>query len=199
MDPLDFSKLVNQFKTGDNKSLQLIFKENASYCIRGILSKHKCSMEDAEDIYIDAILNLREKIISGKIEFLTDPKNYLYATCQNMFLAKLTKQQRVYSAAVEMYESNYNDGPDFEADEPALEKEEMIRLTEDALSGIGDKCKDLLKSFYFYKLSMEEIAAKFNMASANVAKVSKSRCFQRLVSNIKLIQEQKNSKSNAVK
>ena len=147
-------------------------------------------MEDAEDIYIDAILNLREKIISGGIEFLTDPKNYLYATCQNMFLARLSKQQRVYSAAVEMYQSNYDDNFPLEENDAMAQKEEMVRLAETALSGIGDKCRHILKSFYFYKLSMEKIAAKFNMASTNVAKVSKSRCFQKLVNNIRLIQQQ---------
>lgn len=192
MNPLDFSKLVDQLKTGDNKLLQSIFKENSFYCIHGLLSKHSCSAEDAEDIYIDAILNLREKIISGKIEFLTDPKNYLYATCQNMFLARLSKQRRVYGAVVEMYQSSYDDDPDLEENDPVSEREEMIRLTEYALSGIGSKCRDILKSFYFSRLSMEEIAAKFNMASANVAKVSKSRCFQKLVNNIKVIRQQKN-------
>jgi RNA polymerase sigma-70 factor (ECF subfamily) len=191
MNSLDFSKILDQLKTGDNESFKLIFKENSLYCIHGLLSKHNCSMEDAEDIYIDAILNLREKIISGKIEFLNDPKNYLYATCQNMFLARLSKQQKVYSAAVEMYQFNYTDGPELEENDDISEREEMIRLTEAALSGIGDKCRDILKSFYFYKLSMEKIAAKFNMANTNVAKVSKSRCFQKLVNNIKLIQQQK--------
>jgi RNA polymerase sigma factor (sigma-70 family) len=197
MDSVKFSELVRQLKAGNNELLKSIFEAHSSYCIHGLLSRHSCSRQDAEDIYIDSILNFRDKIVSGNITVITDLKNYLYATCQNMFLARLSKAQRVYNAAVEI--SRYSGGIHDTLNDEDDFKEQMISLTKDGLSDLGDKCRDILTSFYFVKLSLEEIAVKFNMANANVAKVSKSRCFQQLVNNIRSIRTEKFQKPNVVK
>jgi RNA polymerase sigma factor (sigma-70 family) len=183
----ELRELIFNLRAGDTNHLKRVFEENASYCILGLVRKHKCFREDAEDIYVDAIINFREKLLDGKIEFLTDIRSYLFATCNNMFLARTKRVERVNKAVQEFYIEKQI----FPKDDETGSRDELFALTEEGLSSLGEKCRNLLKSFYFDKLGLEEIALKFTMANGNVAKVSKSRCLQRLIDNIRNIREQK--------
>jgi RNA polymerase sigma factor (sigma-70 family) len=184
MEHQEFIGLKLQLKTGNNDELKFIFEANALYCIHKLVSEHRCSKDDAEDIYSDSVLNFREKIVSDKIDSIINLRSYLYATCRNMLLAKLKKKELVDSAAIE----HYADSLESELDETEIYREKIIKLTIEALSSLPEKCREILKAFYFDRLSMEEIAQKMKLANPNVAKVSKARCFQNLLEQIKVLQ-----------
>jgi hypothetical protein len=59
MEHQEFILLKLQLKAGNNDKLKFLFEANASYCVRKLVSEHRCSKEDAEDIYTDSILNFR--------------------------------------------------------------------------------------------------------------------------------------------
>ena len=191
----DLEELLRQMKDGDNSGLNSIFITHARYCISGLMKKHNCPREDAEDIYADSVLNLRDKLIDGRIEYLTDVKSYLFATCNNMFLARLKRTSRVMRAVSEL--SIGNDDIEADGETESQYREELINSVEVALNNLQEKCRNMLHMFYFEKLSLEEIAVRFDMANANVAKVSKARCFQRLINEVKLIRERKTTRTNA--
>lgn len=191
----DLEELLRQMKDGDNSGLNSIFMTHARYCISGLVKKHSCSREDAEDIYADSVLNFREKLIDGRIEYLTDLKSYLFATCNNMFLARLKRASRVMKAVHEL--SNAAENIEMDGDNESQFREELLDTVNEALDQLQEKCREMLQMFYFQKLSLDEIANRFNMANANVAKVSKARCFQRLINEVKLIRERKTTRTNA--
>jgi RNA polymerase sigma factor (sigma-70 family) len=184
MQKSDVEKVIQEIKNGNDDFLTKVFKTYAKYCIDTLVSKRKCPRQQAEDIYIDAVMNLRDKLLSGKIEVLTDTRSYLYATCNNMFLVSLKKDARVNIAALEMYGGEYAYGDDSDAEEYF---QELHQITADALASLKDGCRDLLKSFYYDRLSMEEIAKQFSFVNTNVAKVAKSRCFQKLLNSIRTL------------
>jgi RNA polymerase sigma factor (sigma-70 family) len=183
----DLYALVNELRAGRNHLLVEIFKENASYCINTLRKKYQCPREDAKDIYADAILNFRAKVISGEVKFLTDAKSYLFATCKNMLLARYKKERRFQNVLSDFkyLASESDDGDD------TSYYESLHTLTEEAFSSIPDKCRDLLRYFYYDQLSMGEIALRLNFRNENVAKVSKTRCLQRLLELVKGLQESK--------
>ena len=76
---------------GDNSSLAFIFDEHADFCIENLVHKNGCSRQDAEDIFVDSMLIFRENVLSGKITYLTNVRNYVYTTCKNQYLANLQK------------------------------------------------------------------------------------------------------------
>jgi RNA polymerase sigma factor (sigma-70 family) len=184
----EFDKLVGELKAGENGALKNIFQENSKYCIGKLIFNFKCSSEDAEDIYTDAVLNFRDKIIKDRITIITDLRSYLYATCKNMLLVRFKKEKRIVAAAANLYEPMDNSEIEFDNENTLTYHEEIFKLTEKALTALPEKCQALLRAFYFDKNSLDEIAVKYNMANANVAKVTKSRCFQKLV---KIIQNPK--------
>lgn len=181
MEQHEFDKLVQQLRSGDNEVIKMIFQEYSVYCIKALVFKYGCSIEDAKDIYMDSILNFRDNMIIGKISKITEIQSYLYATCKNMFLEKLRKAQRINNAVSHLNKetetSSYQNESSY--------YESKILLIEVALENLDDKCKALLKSFYYDRLALEDIAKKFNFLNANVAKVTKARCFQKLVAIVR--------------
>ena len=61
----------------------------------------------------------------------------------------------------------------------AIEKEEKMKVTENILARLGDRCFELLKLFYHDSLSMKEIAIKMDFKSEKIAKNQKYKCIQR--------------------
>jgi len=59
------------------------------------------------------------------------------------------------------------------------EKEERLTITLSAFESLGQACKDLLKQFYFHKMSLKSIAESLEMEEAS-AKNKKYRCIQKL-------------------
>lgn len=176
------SRWLAELQDGDTSCLKTIFEEHAAYCI-GLLKRNtNCSQEDAEDILVEAVMNFREKLLAGKIEYLTSLRNYLYTTCHNMYLAQHKKQSK--------QQEKTNDLQRYflelmGAEEEAENKEELWKISVQALQSLGDKCKTIIESYYIEGLSMELVAKRLGLANANVAKVSKSRCLKQLVDEAK--------------
>lgn len=179
MSESELSVLSQAIKKGDNSVLSPIFQQNKVYCIEKLIHVKNCPPEEAEDIYMEAIMNFREKILLDKITFLTDVKFYLSQTCINMFLVRV-KQKRRWTKQISdvqrfFYESEYLiEGSEYDY-------EEAIALARGAWDGLKEQCRDIIHYYYVDKLKMQEIAELMSFASANVAKTIKSRCYKKML------------------
>jgi RNA polymerase sigma factor (sigma-70 family) len=194
----EFVELKAELKSGEDTRLKLVFENYSVYCINKLIGLHSCSREDAQDIYVEAVLNLREKIIAGQIDSILDVRAYLFATCRNMLLVSFKKDQRIRNATKEWHEDQKEE---ICSDSLSGERyrDHIMELTQLAMANLPIKCREILKAFYFDKLGLEEIAKSMAFANANVVKVSKSRCFQKLAEEIKLLQNKNKSQQNATK
>ncbi|WP_456458455.1 RNA polymerase sigma factor [Reichenbachiella sp.] len=176
---LDLNEIVQSLRKGDNSCLKIFFQEYGDYCTKNLIKKTSCTAEDADDIFVDAIINLRERLLAGKVSYLTNTKGYLYSTCYNMWLVKYRKH-KVHEAHAEDIKNFY--------DEPSLpyaDQEELLNLVTYAINTLGDKCQNIIKLFYLNKLTMEEIASEMGFASAGVAKTIKGRCYKKLIEEVR--------------
>ncbi len=176
----EFYVLLEQLKNGNNKYLKTIFEEHGAYCITNIQRKFKCPLEDAEDLLVDAILNFRDKILHNKITHITSIRNYIYTTCVNMKREKNYYANRRKEKEHEVKLFLYDEG-----DNTSEYKEQLLKLSLDSFKQLGEPCQQLLRYFYIYNNSMEEIAIKMNLANANSAKVTKARCYKKWLEIIK--------------
>jgi len=170
----ELDEIKEQFKNGDNSYLEVLFEEYGAYCVQNIRKKFRCSSEDAQDLMIDAILNFRDKLLLGKITYITSIRNYLYTTCvymrqEHLYYYKRKKEQQ---QGVIMY--LYDDDDNLQE-----YKEELINKALDAFNQLGEACQQILQYFYVDKMSMVEIAAKMKLLNANTAKGKKARCYKR--------------------
>lgn len=175
------SKLITELKEGNTECLREIFEKHGDYCVQNLIKKKGCPPEQAEDIFLDAILNFRDKILAGKVKFLTSMRSYIYATCVNMYLADRYQQGRFERKTTDIRSALYNhDDTDYLTTTIAHEHHsELMRISTVSFDALDEKCKTVLRLFYVYEFSMAEIAEKMQMASKDVAKTTKSRCFKK--------------------
>lgn len=177
-DPLDLKDIRSSLLKGDNEALRYIYMQYGDYCINTMISQRSCGKEEAEDLFIEAVLILREKVMEGKIEQLTNTKYYLYKTCENIYLARLKsdkrKRQKLDDLKYFYYQSSLVEGEEeWDARLQKAAKQAWQELTE--------KCRDILNYFYVDSLRMTEIMELMDFASADVAKTTKARCYKKLM------------------
>lgn len=181
MNQEEFRELYAHFKDGNNDYLKILFEEHGAYCITNIQRKFKCQLEDAEDILVDAILNFRDKMLHDKITHITSIRNYVYTTCVNMKREKdyytNKKREKEHEVTLFLYDEN---------DETHEYKEELLSLSLSSFKQLGESCQQILRYFYIYKYSMNEIADKMSLSNANTAKVTKARCYKKWLGIVKL-------------
>ena len=201
MERNELNEIIKQLKEGNNIFLQKIFEEHGLYCIKQLKIKYNCPVEDAEDIFIEAVLNFREKVIKGQITFLSNIRNYVFTTCNNMWLSRHRQDLRKIKKTSEVQRFFYEELNHSHEDikEEITYKESLLNISRKAFNELDEKCRDLLHYFYIDNLKMKEIAGKMGFASAEVAKTSKSRCYKKLIGNAKNIQKSYDPESIEIK
>ena len=193
MEKSAFEALILQLKAGNNRCLKFIFEEHSDFCISN-LKRSGASEDSANDIFVDAVLNFRQKMLEGKISYLTNIRNYVYGTCKYMFMEQLRAEQKAldHQEEVVMFFQPHSAEPDFETNETREYEDKLMGISLEAYNQLGSKCRQMLDFFYIDKKNMAEIAEIMGLASANVAKATKSRCFKKwgdIVGQIKLKME----------
>ncbi len=181
MRQVDQENFIEELKKGNNQVLASLFEAHERYCTRTLLKKTRCSIQDAEDLFVDSILNLRERILAGKLTKLSNIRSYLFSTCYYNWL-KMQKRERVKISKEEEIKSwFYNAYESFGLGEEVLYQEEMMEKVQKCWKKLKKKCQQLIHYFYVKEMSMKEIAVRLNYANSNVAKTSKQRCFKHLL------------------
>jgi len=176
---LNLKSLSSTLKKGDNSLLEKIFRENKKYCIDKLVFEKNCMQEEAEDIYVEAIINFREKVLADKVTYLTDVKYYLGQTCLNMFYVRIKQKQRWDRNTSDIERFFYES--DYVIDEDDYDYNRAMNITRKAWSLLKEKCKDIIHYFYIDRLKMSEIAELMDFSSADVAKTTKSRCYKKML------------------
>lgn len=167
--------IILSIKRNDNIALQHIYVKCGPHCISKLRSKRNCSIEDAEDLFIDAVIIFRENVLRNKISELSNVSSYLFTICDNIFLAKLKKEQSNKSKYPEIKDIFY---PDEFSGSDESRNEEILNATKKAWSQLKENCKDILSYFYVDHLRMKEISELMGFANSDVAKTTKSRCYK---------------------
>jgi RNA polymerase sigma factor (sigma-70 family) len=129
-------------------------------------------MDDAEDIFQDALVVLYKKVHAGDFILTVPLKNYLLAVVRNSWLQELRRRNKLPAAAIS------HDIAVVESDE----EPGFVSATA-AFNLLGEKCRQLLILFYFNKMSFKEIAAVLAFSDEHVAKNQKYRCMQKAKEN----------------
>lgn len=184
----DFNDLVLRLKRGDNTALSYLhpFQET---CIRTLVIKSgsRCSQDQAYDLFVDSVLDFRKNVMHDKVDF-QNIQAYLRRMCWNKWLALVRTAERQdkkqEAVASELYSN------DAETDQ-SMEEFYTTRLNhlEEAMQQLSEQCRKVLYLSIAEEISMSEIAQRLQMASADVAKTTKSRCYKKLIEIIRKTQK----------
>ncbi len=179
---LNTSEILSHLGKKDKRAFLESIYSFKSECIVYLYRKVGCNNEQAEDIFIDAIMILWEKAQKEGLEEVKDVKGYLFGTCYMMWMNtyKKEKKKRDSIPDVERYFYEYRNVLGADQESPALLKEKLLDVSQQALLKLGEKCLRIIKYFYFEHKNMEEIAGIMGFSSAAVVSSLKYRCFKEL-------------------
>ena len=159
----------------DKNAIESIYKSNFTM-IQNLIINNKGTLNDAEDIFQEAMIVLYQKSIDKEFQLNCQLKTYLYSVSKRLWLKKLQSIQRFGIQA--------DDVEDFISVESDLQKHQQeqnqFSIMENAMEKIGEPCKSLLEAFYIHRKQMQEIANQFSYTNANNAKTQKYKCLVRL-------------------
>lgn len=137
--------------------------------------------EDALDVFQDSVIALYLNVQNGKYEPRADSRlgTYLQAIGKNVWRAKSRKSRKLPIVALEP--TRELPEADDEHDEALLDR---VADLQTAFAGLGEKCRRLLRLYYYEKLSLRRIAELMTFTE-KTAKNNKYRCMQTLRAKLK--------------
>ncbi|MDB5134576.1 MAG: sigma-70 family polymerase sigma factor [Mucilaginibacter sp.] len=131
------------------------------------VSKMGGSFDEAKDIFQDALVAWYEKAASDGFVLRSDEQAYLFGISKNLWLKKHKRNTQYVPL----------DGYDAECEEEAaLSYGKILSFLQTA----GKKCMDLLRSFYYDELPLNDIAEIFGFSGARSATVQKYKCLEKV-------------------
>jgi len=166
--------ILERFKNNERDTIY-DFYENQFSKVAWLILKNNGSIEDAKDIFQDALVILLEKIHWEKIVDDYSLGTFLYSICRNLWFEHLRRQkkEKEFVDLKQYYSKNISI-------EYSGEKPDNFELARNAIELLGNPCKSLLELYYYKNLSWEKIAAKLGYANAASARNQKYKCLERI-------------------
>ncbi|MBO6496827.1 MAG: sigma-70 family RNA polymerase sigma factor [Roseivirga sp.] len=171
------NSLILRLKTGDKEALEEIYRKFRPSFIKWITYSHKCSYEQAIDIFQYAILSFYENVLEDVIEEMNDAgiKTYLYSIGKNKLLSDSRRDSKL------SFNEEYEDHLLLEElDETQQDSDSKINQIKGVIENLQNPCADILRLFYFNNLSNDEIAEILGYKNGNTVKNLKYKCIQRI-------------------
>ncbi len=171
---MDDLKIIELFKTKrSDKAFVELYKIFPKFFV--YIKKQGGNKTEAEDVFQDALIVIYKKSIDSNFTFNSSLKTYLFNTAKYLWwdLKKVEKKWDYLDSSQQDYLEFKDELDEF------IEKEEKIKKAEHVLETLGEKCKQILVSFYFDGLKMIEISKKFNYSSEKSAKTQKFKCLEK--------------------
>ena len=171
--PVEEDKLVVSLRSKDERSLKLVYRQHYAM-ITNMVMNNGGSLQEAKDVYQDAVIVLYEKLQDEQFELNCLIKTFLYSVSRNIWLKQLKVRKRFEGPLVDTEEITE------QLWESAMESEDRYQALALALASLGEPCSSIMRDFYINKSSMEEITEKFGYTNADNAKNQKYKCLKRL-------------------
>ena len=146
------------------------------------------SNDDAHDAVTEAVIAFVQKFREGKYLEMGKLEHLLFRIAQRRFYDLLRSRGSELpvdsSASVEYPTEPFEDDHYERAEQAAMELARHSKLAH-CLDAIGERCKERLVRFWYWKQSHEEIAKAMGDSSADVSKVMKNKCQDKLEKCVK--------------
>lgn len=136
------------------------------------ISRRGGTYEEAKDIFQDALVIYYEKLSSEKLVVTNNEKTYILGIAKYLWYKRYKATNNILPLdSMEVEETS---------DAEKLSSGKLFELIETA----GKRCLDMLRDFYYEKLSIAEIASKFGYSGIRSATVQKYKCLEKIRNTI---------------
>lgn len=171
--------IITLLEQGDEKTIKHIYDLYREGFIM-YAKKLQTTYDDAIDIYQETIIALCENARKGKMrDMKSSLKTYLFAIGKYMIFGLHRKATHTMDI-----DDMHILGKHFQWEEHDI-NDPMLQSMTQAYNQLGDKCKEILKYYYYENKKLDEIVYLMQYESKEVAKSQKSRCLKKIKSLIK--------------
>ena len=172
--------LIEGIKKQNEKVIAEIYNQYFP-SIRQFIYRNNGNLEDARDIFNDAIMVVLQKVREDTLDLKCSLKTYIYAVCRNLWLKKI-KSEKIEMISYEEIEDTMYSAEVVEEELYNVNRAHL--LFQKHLVRMNPTCQNLLGSFLEGK-SFREITEEFNFENENYARKRKYRCVKLLIKRIK--------------
>jgi len=144
------------------------------------VAKRGGTLEEAKDVFHDALLVYHEKTLDRPPILQLDEGAYIFGVARHLWIKRYVENQRYASLDKLIAGLDGDSGMDWADDpqsgEPAPATQRILRVLQTA----GQRCMQLLTSFYYEKLDMQELARRFGFSGTRSATVQKFKCLEKV-------------------
>ncbi len=165
-------KIIECFRNNDSGFLGILYQSQFPKLRRFVLANNG-NEDQAKDVFQEAFIITWENIRKGMFipSSNSDVNAYLFRVGKNKWLDYVRSSGFKKNISLEIQHDRFG--------EEAEDKESALQWVEKGLKTLGEKCRDLLKRFYYRKESMSMIANNFGWTE-QTARNNKYRCIQQL-------------------
>lgn len=170
-------QLITAIKDNNSIALKEFYISNYPK-VEALVLKNSGSQEHAKDIYQEAFISMWNNIRTASFEPQNDSalQGYLYRIAKNKWMDVLRSKRFKTTQSLSEERTMYLREDDEIEDDGYSKK---LDSTMAAFKDLGQPCKDLLKTFYFEKKSLRDIASELNIEESSVRN-KKYRCMEKL-------------------
>ncbi|MBK7666675.1 MAG: sigma-70 family RNA polymerase sigma factor [Sphingobacteriaceae bacterium] len=136
----------------DAGNFDALYIKHRVYCLN-FMKKINYNDELNIDIYHEAIIYFREKVLSGNFTLTCSIQTYLNSICRNQILVRLKRSEK-HSQYSEEFDERITDWYEPEEIESDDRMNAILKGLE-MLKSLGGKCYEILKRFFYENNSME--------------------------------------------
>jgi RNA polymerase sigma factor (sigma-70 family) len=163
---------------GDSKSIRVIYDTCFPF-VRKFVLQNSGKVEDAEDIFQKALLQIAVRYKKEPFEIKTTFDAYLYSVCKNLWRRELNKSKnRVTNEGVVELVNEEKDQA------MAIIEQKRQELFTEKLQQLSENCKKIL-TLFFAKVPYAEIAEEYNYSTETVVRQRVFKCKKKLIDLIK--------------
>jgi RNA polymerase sigma factor (sigma-70 family) len=171
-------ELFELLKAGDSRAFNHFYSEVYPQAA-AVLKQKGCPEAEREDFFQEALCALWEQAVDGRFTFKAGVKlsSYLVTLCTNRWIDRTRRVSYRNTASKDEISDDLVKGEI--ADQDHDKREAQFALMDEAFTQLGERCQEMLRGFYFEKISMQTLAETRGI-TPQTAKNEKYRCMQRL-------------------
>jgi RNA polymerase sigma factor (sigma-70 family) len=170
------SEFIQGLKNNNDVVLRALYKKYYNLVLKYVVNNSGNS-ELAADVYQETIIVLYETVQKPDFTLNCQLQTFVFSIAKRLWLKQIRKHGKMVRFKDEEEEELIDVNEEITEH---IKKESDIEKMTSCMENLGEPCKTILKDFYVYKLSMDEISEKFGYTNSDNAKTQKYKCLQRL-------------------
>lgn len=162
-----FLEMANALQDGDRSIYEHTFLAHFGDCMQYLKTTYQASHEDAYDATMDAMLEFCKRLEGSKITY--GNLRFLFTRMAGQIYFR---QQKMQWPTDDLH-------PEMALPEEEIYSKEELAILEKVVEELCADCRQIVKSFYYYDISLKDLAERFQKSSAAMRK-QKQRCMEKL-------------------